>query len=249
MARIVRIGTAGWSIPRAAGECFPGTGTHLARYARVLNAAEINSSFHRPHARETYRRWASEVSPSFRFSVKLPRTITHDCGLRSRPGLHIPNLLDDFLAQVGGLGRKLGPLLVQLPPSLEFDRRCAVAFFDRLRERHRGPIVCEPRHESWFSSAAERLLIENRVARVRSDPTRIAAARMPGGFARLAYFRLHGSPRKYWSRYPQERIDAWARQIAALPARTEAWCIFDNTASGAAIENALDLSGAIRDGV
>jgi uncharacterized protein YecE (DUF72 family) len=246
---IVRIGTAGWNIPRASGERFPGDGTHLDRYSRVLNAAEINSSFHRPHAREIYRRWAAAVPPSFRFSVKVPRTLTHDCGLRSRRGLRISDLLDDFVGQIAGLGRKLGPLLVQLPPSLAFDRRSAGGFFDRLRQRHRGAIVCEPRHESWFSGAAERLLVANRVARVATDPTTLPSARGPGGFTRLAYFRLHGSPRKYWSRYALESIDAWARQIAVLPAATEIWCIFDNTASGAAIENALELAARIREGV
>jgi uncharacterized protein YecE (DUF72 family) len=246
---VLRIGTAGWSIPRAKGDQFPGEGTHLERYSRVLNAAEINSSFHRPHARESYRRWAAAAPASFRFSVKLPRTITHDCGLRSRPGLRVDDLLDDFLAQIRGLGRKLGPLLVQLPPSLEFDRRCAARFFDRVRQHHRGAIVCEPRHESWFTATVEQLFVESGVARVATDPTRIAAARHPGGFTGLAYYRLHGSPRKYWSRYSPGRIDSWAREIRALPTKCRIWCIFDNTASGAAIENALELAARIKEGV
>src|SRR5919206_3371144 len=72
------VGTAGWSIPRAwAGRC-PGEGTHLQRYARVFSAAEINSSFHRPHAEATYERWAQSTGRSFRFAVKVPREITHE---------------------------------------------------------------------------------------------------------------------------------------------------------------------------
>src|SRR5918993_2432455 len=73
--RIV-IGTAGWSIPRAVAHEFTASGSHLERYARVLNGAEINSSFHRPHARAVYARWAAATPDDFRFSVKLPRTIT-----------------------------------------------------------------------------------------------------------------------------------------------------------------------------
>jgi len=75
----------------------------LERYARVLNAAEINSSFYRPHARATYERWASRVPESFRFSVKMPKTITHEQRLSGVRGQ-----LDQFLAEAGGLGGKLG---------------------------------------------------------------------------------------------------------------------------------------------
>ena len=90
---MIRIGTAGWSIPRAAASEFSGIGSHLERYARVLPCAEINSSFHRPHALKVYERWAASTPPSFRFSVKLPRTITHEGELR-RPG----PLLETFFA-------------------------------------------------------------------------------------------------------------------------------------------------------
>ena len=71
------IGTAGWSIPRQVAPHFPGEGTHLHRYARVLHCVEINSSFHRPHAAATYARWAASAPAEFRFSVKIPRAITH----------------------------------------------------------------------------------------------------------------------------------------------------------------------------
>lgn len=235
---MIRTGTAGWSIPRASADEFPGIGTHLQRYARVLPAAEINSSFHRPHAAAVYAKWAAMTPADFRFSVKVPRTITHDAELRrTRP------LLDLFLDQIAGLGDKLGPLLVQLPPSLSYSGRVARTFFDLLRERHPGAIVCEPRHETWFSEAAERLMVDYRVARVAADPSRIELAKVAGGWPRIVYFRLHGSPRKYWSRYPRERITQWAANLQRIPAGSEAWCIFDNTASGAAIENALEMLG------
>src|SRR5690349_18833369 len=103
MPRRVIIGTAGWSIPRASAQYFPGDGSHLERYSRVLPCAEINSSFHRPHASATYARWAASTPAPFRFAVKIPRTITHDAKLR---GTRL--LLERFLEESAGLGRKRG---------------------------------------------------------------------------------------------------------------------------------------------
>ena len=230
------IGTAGWSIPRASAHHFAGHGTHLQRYARVLGGAEINSSFHRPHAAATYQKWAASTPAAFRFAVKLPRTITHDHKLRQTR-----SPLVQFLEQSAGLGEKRGPLLVQLPPSLIFEVRIVGRFLGLLRELYDGPVVCEPRHVSWFSRSAAALLMRHRVARVAADPPPAPGADQPGAWDGLVYFRLHGTPRKYWSRYPTEYIAAVAAALRAVHGSTEAWCVFDNTASGAAIENALEL--------
>lgn len=242
------IGTAGWSIPRRAAAAFPRDGFHLERYSRVLGCVEINSSFYRRHAHSVYARWASLTPRRFRFSVKVPRTITHEGELKSA---RVP--LEQFLSEIAGLRSKLGPLLVQLPPSLAFNVRAARAFFDLLRERHSGPVVCEPRHATWFEAAAVRMLIAQRIGLVAADPSRIADATRPGGWmgpngdgaGAIVYYRLHGSPRKYWSRYPIERIEGWAEELRALPSSANAWCIFDNTASGSAIENALELKACL----
>ena len=232
----IRIGTAGWSIPRAAAVAFPGDGSHLQRYARILNCAEINSSFHRRHARAVYEKWAAMTPEDFRFAVKMPRTVTHDAQLK-----RTRTLVAQFAAEIAGLGTKLGPVLVQLPPSLAFNARTARTFFTLLRDFVPGPVVCEPRHESWFGDAAHTLFLSFSVARVAADPSRIKAAKVPGGWPGIVYYRLHGSPKKYWSRYPPQRIAAWAEALAAVT-NADAWCIFDNTASGAAIENALEMA-------
>src|SRR5579884_3497709 len=107
----IYIGTAGWSVPARHGRHFPKTGSHLTRYAARLKAAEINSSFWRPHQQKTYARWASEVPQDFRFSVKLPRAISHEGGLANARE-HLPR----FLEETSGLGSKLAVILVQLPP-------------------------------------------------------------------------------------------------------------------------------------
>ena len=229
-----RIGTAGWTIPRACADRLPQDGTHLQRYARVFTAAEINSSFHRPHAESTYRKWAESTPPGFLFSVKMPRAITHDLKLRRA---RLP--LERFLGESAGLGDRRGPLLVQLPPSFAFDARVIARFLDLLRDRHEGDVVWEPRHATWFTGAADALLARYHVARVAADPACAPGADAPGGWDGLTYYRLHGSPRTYWSSYPQAYIDAL---VARLP--PDGWCIFDNTASGAALENALSAQRA-----
>src|SRR5512134_2848168 len=147
------VGTAGWSIPRAAAPHFVGDGTHLQRYSRVLRCAEINSSFHRPHAPETYAKWARSTPRGFRFSVKLPRAITHDAQLKRSKAV-----FEGFLRQTAGLGSRRGPLLVQLPPSLAFDTRVAGRFFEMVRTLYDGMLVCEPRHASWLTRDANEVL-------------------------------------------------------------------------------------------
>lgn len=235
------IGTAGWSIPRECGEAFAGDGTHLQRYARRLAGAEINSSFYRPHAPGVYARWAASTPPGFRFAVKLPKAITHD---RRLAGARAP--LTRFLGETGALGEKRGPILVQLPPSFAFDARLAGRFFTLLRSLYEGPVACEPRHATWAAPAAEALLVRHRVARVAADPARFPEAATPGGWPGLVYCRLHGSPRMYWSRYDAARLAAWAEAWRRLPLAVEAWCIFDNTGSGSALPNALELDDLLR---
>jgi uncharacterized protein YecE (DUF72 family) len=242
------VGTAGWSIPRALADTFSAEGSHLQRYSGVMSCAEINTSFYRDHSIATYEKWAAATPRGFRFSVKVPQVITHELALR-RP--RAP--LRQFLVQIAGLGKKLGPILIQLPPSLEFKTRSARAFMEVLRDECSGAVVCEPRHASWFEPKAEAMLAAYHLGRVATDPTRLQAAKTPGGWlARaqehadaVAYFRLHGSPRKYWSRYEPEQIRQWAGAIAELSRRMPVWSIFDNTASGAALANALEMNAVL----
>jgi uncharacterized protein YecE (DUF72 family) len=232
-----RVGTAGWSIPVKDAAAFLAEGTSLERYSSLLNCAEINSSFHRPHRPTTYERWAAAVPAGFRFSVKLAKTITH----KQRLG-DVDELLGNFLQEIGGLGAKASIILVQLPPSLAFDPAVAEGFFDLLRRGTDARLVCEPRHSSWFEDEADALLAEREVARVAADPAKVERAAQPGGWRGLSYYRLHGSPVPYRSSYDPERLQAYAAAIQAdLQEEREVWCIFDNTASSAAMGNALDL--------
>jgi uncharacterized protein YecE (DUF72 family) len=240
MSSAIRIGCAGWNIPKQSAKAFPANGSHLHRYSRVLNALEINSSFYRPHKQETWKRWADTATPDFRYSVKAPKSITHEARLNCGPELLLP-----FLSQISFLGDKLGPVLFQLPPSLEFDFTVATRFLSMLRKNFFGDVVCEPRHKTWFDDDANRLLEDFRVARAAADPACVPVAASPGGDESLAYFRLHGSPRLYYSSYSDEFLNGLATQLRSLAERMPLWCIFDNTALGFATQNALELKSKL----
>jgi uncharacterized protein YecE (DUF72 family) len=215
-------------------EHFPAAGSHLERYAARFNAVEINSTFYRPHRPQTFQRWAAATPDGFRFAMKAPKTVTHERRL-----VDCESLVQAFLDQVGWLGERLGPILVQLPPSLAFESGVAERFFGDLRGRFSGPIACEPRHSSWFEPAADDLLTAHRVARAAADPARDPRAATPGGWRDFTYVRLHGSPRIYYSAYGPDRLAVLARTLDPDCAQT--WVIFDNTALGAAAEDALAL--------
>ena len=128
-----RVGTAGWSIPAGMRARFAGPGSQLERYASVFSCVEINSSFYRPHRTTTYDRWARSVPEDFRFSLKLPKTITHERRLSD-----CENLLAAFLDASSALGVKRDVLLAQLPPTFGFDEKIAERFFAMFRRRDSG---------------------------------------------------------------------------------------------------------------
>jgi uncharacterized protein YecE (DUF72 family) len=237
----VFLGCAGWSIPREHAGHFPAAASHLERYSQRFGAVEINSSFYRQHRPATYAHWAASVPEGFRFAVKVPREITHVRRLADTA-----QVLDRFLGEAGGLGDKLGPLLVQLPPSLALHASVARRFFTTLRQHFAGALACEPRHASWFTPAADQLLAGFHVAQVAADPAVVAAAALPGAWDGLRYYRLHGTPRMYYSAYSSAYLDQLAGRLTQEAGAAPDWCIFDNTALGAATANALELQDRLR---
>jgi uncharacterized protein YecE (DUF72 family) len=223
------IGTAAWSIPKAVADRFPEQGSGLSRYSAVFKGVEINSTFYRRHRTTTFQRWADSVPEDFRFAVKIPKEMTHDRQLKN---LREP--FEAFLNDIEPLRNKLGPLLCQLPPSLAFDEDDAASAFESMRACHAGPMVIEARHESWSSDQALALLEECLVDRVLADPSRVWHV---GDFRQPPrYIRLHGSPKVYYSSYSPTDIDRYLQLLTP-----DSWCIFDNTAAGAAAENALTM--------
>jgi uncharacterized protein YecE (DUF72 family) len=174
------------------------------------------------------------VPEGFQFSVKLHKTITHVERLAVTSAR-----IRELLAPIFFLGKSLGSLLVQLPPSLHFEATVAEAFFAALRSNTGVPIVCEPRHPSWLEAAP--LFHRYKVGKVIADPEplRDSSKRFvdAGG---ITYVRLHGHPKIYYSDYS----DAFLERVAAqLQRRREgsAWVIFDNTADYHAVPGAQRL--------
>lgn len=201
-----------------------------------MNCVEVNSSFYRPHQRKTWQRWAASTSHGFQFAVKAPKAVTHVAKL-----LNCDDLLAEFFDQIAGLGEKLGPVLLQFAPSHTFDRPLVREFLETLRDMHCGPVAFEPRNPSWFTPEADEILCEFKIARVAADPAKGSSlAAKPGGHTELRYYRLHGTPRIYWSAYDTVRLGNLAAQLLNYESG-ECWVIFDNTAAGEALKNALEL--------
>lgn len=238
----IRIGCAGWSIPSVHAALFGEGDSMLARYATRFDTVEINSCFYRPHRPQTYERWAASVPPGFRFSVKLPRSITHEARL-----IDGEDLLARFLGEIAGLGDRLGGILVQLPPGLALDLRVADDFFARMRARIDVPIACEPRHRTWFAPDADALWMRYRIARVAADPARVPSAAHVAGHGDWNYWRWHGSPKIYYSAYDDAQLQSLAAELMghSRPDRP-AWCILDNTAAGHAIADATKIQTLCR---
>jgi uncharacterized protein YecE (DUF72 family) len=157
----------------------------------------------------------------------------------------VAGLLDAFHGQAGQLKDRLGCVLVQLPPKLDFDAGVAETFFAALRARFDCMVACEARHPGWFGAAATAVLTAAGVTRVIADP----AKGQPGAHVPTTaaiYTRLHGAPRIYYSAYEPAYLAQLSEDIATHQhAGRPVWCIFDNTASGAATANALAVQRAL----
>jgi uncharacterized protein YecE (DUF72 family) len=232
---MIRIGTAGWSLPSHVQRA----SSHLHHYSRTLCCVEVNSCFYRTHRAATWARWAVETPADFRFSLKAPKTITHEYKLHDTQPL-----LSNFLHQIQPLKEKAGPILFQFPPSFKFDLALVEDFLSLFRMLHEGEAAFEPRHETWFTTQANELLKSYQIARVMADPAAGAsAAGEPGGDENLFYCRLHGQPRIYYSSYDENFLTALAAKVRD---HRNAWVIFDNTALSNAYRNAILFRAMLR---
>ncbi len=180
---------------------------------------EVNATFHAVPPASTVRGWHAKVPPGFVFALKVPRAITHEIGLV------LPDcepVLRPFLDAARLLGDKLGPLLVQLPPSFHrspANRLALATFLDRLRAED-VRVAVELRHASWVDEAVERALAERNVAWVLADGGRTSRAAMfPADFA---YVRFNRSGQTFdgFSEIQYDRsedLDWWTQTLAGAP--------------------------------
>jgi uncharacterized protein YecE (DUF72 family) len=209
----------------------------LPHYAESFPTVELNNSFYRLPERDQFARWAAETPDDFEFSVKVSRYLTHIRRLRD-PAEPISRFID----HAEGLGAKLGPSLVQLPPNLQVDLDRLDDLLHRWPSRH--PLAFEPRHPSWFCAQVRARLEHANVALCLTDrrghrpEPRWATA--DWGYVRLHEGRAHPAPA-----YGRDALRSWRRRITALwPTGATVYVYFNNDHGGAAVVNARTMQRA-----
>lgn len=242
-----RVGTSGWSYRHWLGVFYPEglkPAKFLEHYVKHFDCVELNASFYRLPQEKTVENWVRRTPEGFRFCLKLSRLITHRKRL---VGVEEP--LEAFFERFRALEEagKLGPVLVQLPPSLRFDSGMAESFFSLLRERYgQHRFALEARHASWFSEESLDLLKEHGIAHVIAD----SGGRFPYHEAITAdfvYLRFHGPGQLYASDYPDDVLKEFAHKVVGwLRWGFEVWAFFNNDVGGYAVKDALKLKGFVQ---
>lgn len=267
---VARVGISGWTYAPWRGVFYPKGLPHRAEleYAsQRLNSIELNGSFYALQKPSSFRTWAASTPDDFVFSVKGGRYITHILRLKNARAA-VTNL---FASGVLTLGPKLGPLLWQLPPNLQFDPESLDAFLGMLpkttaearalaadttleqdRTDYSGPDdrplrhAVEARHASFADPAFPRLCRAHGVAVVLAD----TAGRYPvlrETTADFVYVRLHGDEELYASGYTDEALDRWAGELhERLAEGLDVYAYFDNDLKVRAPYDAMGLLGRLR---
>jgi uncharacterized protein YecE (DUF72 family) len=200
----VYLGGQGWSEPDWRGVFYPPglkPAERLAYYASAFEFVEIDSSFYAPPNELTVRNWAARTPPGFRFTAKVPQSITHD----PDPETRLPRRplasegwkerLYEFAATLRLLDDKLLALLVQLPPQWHWQpaRLTVLERFVAALPREVQWAI-EFRHPGWLNDEVLSLLRAHDVALTLQDlyymPRQVAVTT-----PRLAYIRLQGERR------------------------------------------------------
>jgi uncharacterized protein YecE (DUF72 family) len=236
----VHIGTSGWHYDHWKGPFYPaglpGAG-FLEFYVRKFHTVEINNTFYRMPDDKTLVQWRDAVPEGFLFAVKASRFITHMKKLKDAK-----KPLRDFLKRISMLGKKLGPVLFQLPPRWTMDIERLSIFLDQLPLEHR--YAFEFRDPSWFDDKAYEALREVNAAFCIYHLAGLTAPKVvTAGFV---YMRLHGPGGAYQGKYSAEGLKAWAREISAWSRQgKDVYCYFDNDEGGYAPQDALRLGAII----
>ena len=240
------IGTSGWSYAHWAKGLFYPRGMKSADWlpflAGFFNTVEVNSSFYRLPKPDVVRRWRDITPPHFRFATKMWRRITHERRLRN-----CHEELRDFWTVISELGPKRGPLLVQLPPTLQRDDALLDDFLSELKAvtgRSRGRITVELRHESWLCPEISALLDRHKAAMCLADLPRYPVTE-PNDAA-FVYMRRHGPTGAYRGLYTGRHITEDAGAIASwLQQGKDVYVYYNNDIEGYAVANAAQLMEAL----
>jgi uncharacterized protein YecE (DUF72 family) len=229
---VLRIGTSGWQYADWRGRFYPAglpQRRWLEHLARTFPTVEVNSAFYRLPERTTFEGWAAQAPDDFVFAVKASRYLTHVRRLRE-PAEPVARFLD----RARGLGGKLGPVLLQLPPNLRADADLLEATLAQFPAGVR--VVVEPRHSSWWMPGIEGVLRAHGAALCWADR---------GGrpitplwrTAEFGYLRMHAGRASPAPRYGVGSIDAWLQRLSPYSG-SDAYVYFNNDHGGAAVADA-----------
>jgi uncharacterized protein YecE (DUF72 family) len=233
----VHIGTSGWHYKHWLGPFYPSelpAKEMFSFYARQFDTVELNNTFYHLPAPATFDSWRDNSPVGFRFAVKGSRFITHMKKLQDPE-----SSTAKFLLGASRLGKKLGPILFQLPPRWNVNTERLADFLGVLPTEHR--YVIEFRDESWIVPEVFEVLRQHSAAFCIHD---LAAQQTPLEItADFTYLRFHGpGAAKYSGSYSRSNLKKWADRIADWQTRLSAiYVYFNNDVGGAAVKNAASL--------
>jgi uncharacterized protein YecE (DUF72 family) len=234
----IHIGTSGWHYKHWLDDVFYPAGTPASRmfefYAQHFDTVEINNSFYHLPSAKTFDNWRTSSPPGFLFAVKGSRFITHMKKLKDPRASS-----EKFFLVADRLGRKLGPILFQLPPRWKVNVERLEEFLETLPKRHK--YVIEIRDESWLVPEVYALLRRYKTAFCIHD---FADMKIPHKItANFTYIRFHGPTSvKYFGSYSTAQLREWAKRIEDWARRLSAiYIYFNNDPGGEAVRNALEL--------
>lgn len=243
------VGTSGWQYPDWRDLLYPpGLPRHrwLERYGEAFATVENNNAFYRLPGHETFRTWRERTPPDFVMAVKASRFLTHIKRLKDPEG-PVRLLLD----AAEGLGDRLGPILLQLPPTLRADPDRLAACLACFRGRAR--VAVEPRHDSWWTDEIRDILAAHGAALCWSD--RLGRPLTPlWRTAGWTYVRFHEGRARPWPSYGDAALRSWVDRLGAAgpgetgvrPLDQDCYVYFNNDPGGAAVRDAVRFAAIAR---
>jgi len=241
----IHIGTSGWSYKHWSEILYPKDvkpEKYLEYYITRFSCVELNSSFYNLPLKTTVSGWANRTPDTFRFCLKLSRFITHQLQL-----VNVEDPLQKFLDVFDGMKDRLGPVLIQLPPGLSYDKSLISDFFNLLKEKSSHyQFAVEVRNKSWINDSFFDILSRHKTAFVIAD----SGGRYPYNEAVTAgfvYLRFHGREQLYASDYQEDDLRYYAEKITKwIEESKEVWVFFNNDYHCFAVKNAARLEEIIR---
>ncbi|MCC3779407.1 DUF72 domain-containing protein [Streptomyces sp. UNOB3_S3] len=234
------VGTSGWQYKDWRGDLYPADVPQrlwLEEYAGHFATVENNNAFYRLPTPETFADWRDRVPEGFVMAVKASRYLTHI------KRLHDPEEpVDRLMRHAAGLGDRLGPVLLQLPPTLKGDAAALDTVLGCFPAGTR--VAVEPRHDSWWTDDVHAVLKDRGAALCWADHDSRPVTPL-WRTADWGYVRFHCGAAKPWPRYGAQALASWAGRIAdAWPDRAAVYCYFNNDPGGAAVHDAAAFARA-----